>query len=312
MDPSSVLITGGTGVVGSALCHLLLDKGYRVIVLSREPEAKGSAGVSFARWDPSRQTIDPVAIREADYIIHLAGAGVADKRWSAKRKKEIMDSRTVSSALIAKTLKEIPNKIQAVVSASAIGWYGADPTIPNPRPFTESDPPGDDFLGETCRLWESAISPVTASGKRLVILRTGIVLNRGKGALEEFKKPIKAGIAAILGNGKQVLSWIHIDDLCRLYLEAIERKDWQGVYNAVAPAPVDNKTLTMELARRLKGRSFISIHIPAFILKIALGEMSVEVLKSTTVSAEKIRNTGFQFLCPSIDSALKELGSSAS
>ncbi len=295
MSTSTILITGGTGVVGSALCHLLLDKGFRVIVLSREPGAKGPAGVGVAHWDPSKQTIDQAAIRDADYIVHLAGAGVADKRWSAKRKKEIRDSRIDGSALLVKALREIPNKVQTVVSASGIGWYGADPVIPNPRPFVETDPPDNDFLGETCRLWESAISPVTVAGKRLVILRTGIVLNRGKGALEEFKKPLKAGIAAILGNGKQVLSWIHIDDLCRMYLEAIEQKDWQGIYNAVAPAPADNKTLTLELARLLRGRSFISIHVPGFLLKIALGEMSVEVLKSTSVSAAKIRNAGFSF-----------------
>lgn len=213
MDPSTILITGGTGIVGSALCRLLLDKGYRVIVLSSEPGAKTPAGVGFAHWDPTSQTIDPAAIRQADYIVHLAGAGVADRRWNTKRKKEIQDSRVDGSALVVKALREIPNKVRAVVSASAIGWYGADPVIPNPRPYVETDPPGNDFLGETCRLWESAISPAATAGRRLVILRTGIVLNRGKGALEEFRKPLRAGIAAILGNGRQMISWIHIDDL---------------------------------------------------------------------------------------------------
>lgn len=319
MSSFTVLISGGTGTVGSALRRLLLEKGYRVIVLSRRgksvpgngPAGSGATGeassFAVAHWDPERQTIDPAAIGEADFIIHLAGAGVADRRWSTRRKKEIVESRTNSSALLAKALREIPNKVQAVVSASAIGWYGADPSLPNPRPFVETDPADMDFLGETCRRWESAIAPVATPVRRLVILRTGIVLNKGKGALAEFSKPLRAGVAAIPGNGRQVLSWIHIDDLCRLYLAAIEQKDWQGIYNAVAPAPMDNKTFMLELAALVKGRFFVPIHIPSFILKIVLGEMSVEVLKSTTVSAEKIRHTGFQFLYPSLGPALKDL-----
>ncbi len=320
MSSATVLISGGTGTVGSALRRLLLEKGYRVIVLSRRKPASGNGpagsgkpgeGSSFAvaQWDPGHQTIDPAAIGEADFIIHLAGAGVADRRWSARWKKEIVESRTNSSALLVKALREIPNKVQTVVSASGIGWYGADPSLPNPRPFVETDPADMDFLGETCRRWESAIAPVATPARRLVILRTGIVLNKGKGALAEFSKPLRAGVAAILGNGQQVLSWIHIDDLCRLYLAAIEQKDWQGIYNAVAPGPVNNKTFTLELAALVKGRFFVQVYIPSFILKIALGEMSVEVLKSTTVSADKVRNTGFQFLYPSLGPALKELTS---
>jgi uncharacterized protein len=319
MNPSTILITGGTGVIGSALNSLLLGKGYRVIVLSRATHPLKNPSIcplktpsiSFAHWDPFRQALDPAAFAEADHIVHLAGAGVADQRWSKKRKKEIIDSRTAGSALLVKALRDIPNKVQTVVSASAIGWYGADPIIPNPRPFVESDPAADDFLGRTCRLWESAIAPAAAPGRRLVILRTGIVLNNGKGALSEFAKPIKAGIAAILGNGRQVLSWIHIDDLCRLYLDAIEQTDRKGIYNAIAPAPTDNKSLTLKLATLIKGRFFVRVYLPSFLLKIVMGEMSVEVLKSTTVSAAKIRDTGFQFLYPSIESALTRLRSSA-
>ena len=133
------------------------------------------------------------------------------------------------------------------------------------------------------------------------------MLSRKGGALAEFKEPVRLGVAATLGSGKQVLSWIHIDDLCRLYTEAIEAKDWQGVYNAVAPRPIDNKTFTRELAIRMKGRFFVPVYIPSFILKIVLGELSIEVLKSATVSAERVHRTGFQFIYPSADSALKEL-----
>jgi uncharacterized protein (TIGR01777 family) len=302
---ATILITGGTGLIGPALTRLLLERGYQVIILSRR---KGDGrSPEWARWDPESGYIDPEAIRRADYIIHLAGAGVADRRWSAARKKVIVESRTRSSALLARALKEIPNKVAAVISASAIGWYGPDPVIPNPQPFEETAPANDDFLGETCRLWEEAIHPVTGAGKRLVIIRTGIVLSGKGGALAEFRKPVRLGVAAILGSGRQVISWIHVDDLCRLYLAAIEQKEWSGVFNGVAPQPVDNRTLMLALGRRLKGRYFVPVYIPSFFLKLALGEMSIEVLKSTTVSAKRTREQGFQFLYPSIDSALDAL-----
>jgi uncharacterized protein len=307
----TVLITGGTGSIGKALTQKLLEKGYEVIVLSREASSMMNDGsqnkIKIANWDLEKQTIDENAIRSADHIIHLSGANVAEKRWTEKRKKEIVESRTKSSELIVKALKEIPNKIKTVVSASAIGWYGPDEKIPPIKYFVETDPPDNDFLGETCRLWEESIEPVKQLNKRLVKIRTGIVLNNGKGALKEFSRSLKFNIAAILGSGDQMVSWIHIDDLCRIYIDAIENENLNGVYNAVAPTPVNNKKLTLELARKLKGKRSIPIHVPEFILKIALGEMSVEVLKSCAVSSDKIKNTGFQFLYPGIESALGEL-----
>ena len=309
-------------MIGTALGRMLIGKGYDVLILSRGgstdypetkaglsgPEGVGSIPATYiCHWDPARQVIDPDAIRRADYIVHLAGAGVADKRWSAKRKEEIVKSRTESSALIVKALREIPNNVKAVISVSGISWYGPDPSIPNPKAFEEKDPADTAFLGETCRLWEEAIGPVGALNKRLVILRAGVVLSREGGALAEFKKPVKLGVAAILGSGKQMVSWIHIDDLCRLFLHAIEQPDWQGIYNAVSPYPVDNRSLTRELARRFKGRYFVQVYVPSFVLKIAVGGLSIEVLKSATVSAERTRRAGFQFNFPSIESALDDL-----
>lgn len=303
---ATILITGGTGLVGKALGQALLEKGYRVIILSRQGDQKSSlANLSYASWNVEQQTIDREAIAKADYIIHLAGAGVADKRWTQKRKQEIVDSRVYSSKLIVDSLKLIPNKVKAVVSASAIGWYGADPVMPHPIPFTEVVPADNEFLGITCKQWEESIEPVTESGIRLVKLRTGIVLSNNGGALKEFLKPLQFGMAAILGKGKQIISWIHIDDLVKMYITAIENESMNGVYNAVAPNPVSNKELTLQLAKARK-KFFIPIHVPSFVLKIMLGEMSVEVLKSTTVSSEKIQQAGVAFNFPDISSALQK------
>jgi uncharacterized protein (TIGR01777 family) len=304
---ATVLITGGTGLVGKALGQALLEKGYTVIILSRQAGKKSAVpNLSYAAWDAEKQTIDEVAISSADYIIHLAGAGVADKRWTKKRKQEIVDSRINSSRLIADSLKTIPNKVKAVVSASAIGWYGADPAIPNPKPFEENNPADEIFLGNTCKQWEESIEPVTQSVKRLVKLRIGLVLTNDGGALSEFKKPLQFGVAAILGNGKQIISWIHIDDLVRMFIAAIENSTMNGVYNAVAPIPVSNKELTIQLAKSRK-KFFIPVHVPSFILKLMLGEMSIEVLKSATVSSNKIELTGFSFKFPTVTAALSNL-----
>ncbi|MGL6266991.1 MAG: TIGR01777 family oxidoreductase [Chitinophagaceae bacterium] len=313
----TVLITGGTGMIGTALSRHLLSEGYNVIILSRNPREtavshdlgterrifRSSGNLFYSRWDIDKMTIDPAALKEADYVIHLAGAGVADKRWTAARKKEILESRTSSSKLLLKCLQQNPNKVKAVISASAIGWYGPD----NGKVFTEEDPAANDFLGQTCVAWENSIQPVVELGKRLVKLRLGIVLSDEGGALKAFKKPLAFGFAAILGNGKQMTSWIHIDDLCRGFLFAIENRELEGVYNLAAPEPVDNKTLTLTLAQKQNGKAYISFSVPSSILKLALGEMSVEILKSATVSSLKIQQAGFNFIYPNISSAIRNL-----
>ena len=305
----TVLITGGTGMIGTRLTEMLFAKGYHVIILTRNPATHNHrlAGVRYANWDVSNQTIDREAIASADHIIHLAGAGVADKRWTEKRKQEILKSRTESSKLIVKALTEIPNHIKTVVSSSAIGWYGPDTIASKTTGFTEEAKADTAFLGETCRLWEENIEPVTGLGKRLVKLRTGIVLSKTGGALAEFKKPLKAFVAAVLGDGLQVISWIHVDDLCRMFIAAIENEAMDGAYNAVAPDPVTNEYLTFELARIMRGSFFIPIHVPAWFLKIVLGEMSIEVLKSARVSSKKIEETGFSFQYPTVEEALRNL-----
>lgn len=303
---STILITGGSGLIGKSLSKALLAKGYRVIILTRKiTDKRPSGNLGYALWNIKKRQIDIAALQQADYIIHLTGAGVVDKKWTESYKKEIVDSRTESSRLIVEALKNNPNRVKAVVSASAIGWYGADDE--NGKPFTETDEAADNFLGQTCKLWEESIEPVTKLNKRLVKLRTGIVLSNNGGALPEFKRPLLFGIAAIPGNGKQVISWIHIDDLCRLFIYAIENEKLNGTYNAVAPDPVSNKTLTLNLAKTLRGKFYIPIHVPSLIIKLMLGERSTEILKSTTVNCKKIMETGFSFSFKTIRAALPDL-----
>lgn len=300
---ATILITGGTGLIGHVLVKSLLEKNHDVIIVTRKkPLENTDPRISYAEWNIPAQTIDSFAISKADHIIHLAGAGVGDKRWTKKRKEEIVSSRVKSGELLVKAMQEIPNHIQSVVSATAIGWYGPDPVIPNPTPFTEEMPAYTDFLAQTCKQWEASIDPVTTLGKRLVKIRIGIVLSPKGGALKEFIRPVNFGIATILASGKQVISWIHIDDLVRILITAMENKEYTGIYNAVAPHPVTNKELILALARAKRGKLFIPVHVPAFVLKLVLGEMSIEVLKSATVSHEKIKGAGFIFQYPALES----------
>lgn len=303
---STVLITGGTGLVGRTLTKWLLERGYKVIILTRDTGGKEPGqNIRYAWWDIKKQQIDIAALQQADIIIHLAGAGVVEKKWTEAYKREIVSSRTESSRLIVDSLKDNPNQVKTVISAGAIGWYGPDKDPVHP--FIESDAADENFIGQTCKSWEGSIDPITDLGKRLVKFRIGIVLSNDGGALAEFKKPVSFGVAAILGNGKQVVSWIHIEDLCRLFIYAMENESLQGSYNAVAPETVSNKTLTITLAKKRRGKFFIPMHVPVFILKIMLGQRSIEVLKSATVSCKKIQETGFTFKYDTIETALADL-----
>jgi len=302
----TVLITGGTGMVGSSLTHFLLNKGYRVIILTRRLKQSTHPNLFYAIWDITKGYMDPLAIQQADSIVHLAGEGVADKRWTAQRKKDILESRVLSGKLLAKTLSETTHHVKTFIAASAIGWYGPDTTQSLMNGFTEQDRVDHSFLGDTCQKWEQSIQSLDKINIRCVTLRLGIVLNIKGGAFVEFVKPARFGMAAILGNGKQIVSWIHEEDVSKMIHFCIEQSTIKGIYNAVAPGPISNKELVIAITKKMNG-FYIPIPVPAFILKIMLGEMSIEVLKSANVSSDKIQAAGFKFEYPKIKDALHQL-----
>ena len=301
----TVIITGGTGLIGSRLCQLLHENGYDTIVLTRKKSqdlvANESSLVSF--WNPEKGIIDENLIGKADYIIHLAGANIGESRWSSKRKQLIQNSRTEPAKLILETIKKRENKIKAFITASAIGYYGS---ITSDKIFTETDQPAQDFLGETCKKWEAAADEFETLGIRTVKIRTGLVLSKNQGALSKMKLPARFGISASFGNGRQYLPWVHIDDLCSIYIQAIQNTNMKGPYNAVAPQHVTNNDFNRSLIGFYRKR-FIKTPIPAFILRIVLGEMSDILLEGSRISSDKISSTGYKFRYPELNSALKNL-----
>jgi uncharacterized protein (TIGR01777 family) len=252
------------------------------------------------RWDIKNNYIEEHAITWADYIIHLAGAGVSDEKWTDERKKEITDSRVKSANLIYNCLKNTPNHVKGFLSASAVGIYGDS----GDQLVTEESQYADDFLAEVCKKWENASWQMHELGIRTVIFRTGLVLSDKGGALPQMAKPVKLLAGAPLGSGKQFMSWIHIDDLCHLYIKAIEEPQFNGVYNAVSPNPVTNEDFTKALAEVMH-RPLMMPKIPAFGLKLVLGEMCEIILGGSKVSSAKVQHTGFAFEYPFIEEALE-------
>jgi len=298
---ATVLITGGTGLVGRHLCKRLQEKGYDVAILSRT--RKQETAIPTYTWDLDKKEIQKEAIDTADYIIHLAGANIGDKRWTAKRKQLIIDSRVKTGQLIFSKLKEQNKALQAYIASSAIGYYG---TTTSDKIFTETDPSSNDFLGDTCRQWEQSTDRYKELGIRTVKIRTSVVLTRQGGALSKMTTPVKMGIGSAVGNGRQYLPWIHIDDLCDIYIKAIEDTQMDGAYNAVAPDHNTNKEFTRTLARVLK-KPFWFPNVPAIIMKLMFGKMSEILLRGSRISADKIKETGYNFLFPSLESALTDL-----
>jgi uncharacterized protein (TIGR01777 family) len=297
-----VLITGGTGLIGKRLTVLLLEKGYEVAYLARKKSE--IPFVKVYEWDVKNNYIEAGALEGTDYLIHLAGANVAEGRWTEERKKEIFSSRIDSIELIAKKLKELNIAPISFISASGSSYYGEDT---GDIQHTESSPPGKDFLSEVTIQWEKAADAIRNLGIRTVILRTGVVLSLDGGAVPEMARPAKIGLGAPLGSGKQWISWIHIHDLCRIYIESMENDSWEGVYNAVAFPPATNADFTSQMTTALNKPQWLP-NVPAFALRLAFGEMANVVLGSNYVINQRIKDeTDFTYQFPYLLEALKDV-----
>jgi uncharacterized protein (TIGR01777 family) len=295
----NVLITGGTGFIGKYLTDVLTANGYTVSILSRS-EKKNTATISYYKWNVESSFIEEEAILKADYIIHLAGEGIVEKRWSEKRKKDILDSRVRPIELIALLLKQHNKQLDAFISASAIGIYGA---ITSQEICKETSPPANDFLGHTCQEWEKAVDQISSLGIRTAKIRTGIVLGRNEGFLKKVQPSFKLGFGSILGTGDQYLPWIHIEDLCNIYLKTVQDQETNGAYNAAVGDNTTNASFSKALARQF-GYSIWLPKVPSFFLKIILGQMSQAILEGTRVSSKKIKKTGFEFQFTDLETAL--------
>jgi len=298
----NVLITGGTGMIGHRLTQMLQDKGYEVAHLSRS--RSNDQPVKTYVWDIRKQEIEPEALQWANYVVHLAGAGVADKRWTKSRKEIILKSRTESTRLLHETITNLSeHQIKAFISASAIGIYGTDT---GSATLYESSPQGDDYLAGVVKKWEAGVDEIKRLNIRTAKLRIGVVLSTEGGALPRIVQPIRLGAGAPLGSGQQYISWVHQDDLCQLFVYALEHDNIEGVYNAVAPRPVTNEELTKRAAKILHKPLFLP-NVPAFAIRLAFGEMASIVLGGNRVSSKKLEEEGFSFQHAHIDKALADL-----
>jgi uncharacterized protein (TIGR01777 family) len=297
----NILITGGTGLIGMHLGLRLQEKGYKVTLLSRS--ARSGALFPVIRWDPDLGKDITLALDQADGIIHLAGAHIGAKRWTPKRKQQILDSRVKTGSLLFDAIEQGRRKPTTFISASATGYYGA---LTADRVFDERAPAHDDFLGHICLRWEESADRFKSLGIRTIKLRTGIVLSRQGGALPRLSLPVRLGVGAPLGSGKQYMPWIHMEDLCGIFIHALENPSMEGAYNAVAPEHATNLEFTTRLAGELKRPLWLP-HIPAWFMKLLFGEMSVMLLEGSRVSSEKIREAGYQFQFPELSAALNHL-----
>lgn len=297
-----ILITGGTGLVGQEITKLALEKGLIIhyLTTSRQKIKSTSFEKGFY-WNPATSEIDPNCLDGVDKIIHLAGATVA-KKWTNSYKQEIIESRTLSTNLLFSLLKNNNNSVNQIVSASAIGIYPSSEIEIYDENSTAVD---DGFLGQVVQKWEETVDHFKKIPISICKIRIGLVLSEKGGALVEIAKPTKLGLGAAFGSGKQMQSWIHIEDLANLFLMAAE-KNWTGIYNGVSPNPVTNQVLSKSVAKSLN-KPFFLPNIPTFVMKLALGEMHQILFSSQHVSSNKAIKKGFEFKYPNLEEALDNL-----
>ncbi len=297
-----VLISGATGLIGKEiikLCHQnTIDVHY---LTTSQHKIKNKPNYRGYFWNPKQGEIDALCLQGVDAIIHLAGASIASK-WTPDYKEEIIESRVLSANLLFNTLHKHENQVKQFISSSGINIY---PNSLEELYTEESQEIDDSFLGNVVLNWEEIADKFAIEHMKVAKIRTGVVLDALEGALPKLIQPIKLGLGAPLGSGKQWQSWIHIKDIAALYLFVLQN-NLEGVYNAVSPNPVTNNEMTIEIAKRLKKPLWLP-NIPAFILQVILGEMAILVLSGQKVSSKKIENKGFQFKYPTLVKALENL-----
>jgi uncharacterized protein (TIGR01777 family) len=292
-----VLVSGASGLIGTALGRTLIRNGHRVRRLRRG----GTSGVDDIAWDPEGGLIDAPALEGLDAVVHLAGEGIGNKRWSDAQKQRILDSRTGGTSLLVGALATRDAKPRVLVSASAIGYYGDR----GDERLTEDSAPGDDFLANVCKQWEAATTPAADAGIRVVNVRSGIVLARKGGALGRMLLPFRLGVGGRIGSGRQYMSWISIDDEVGAIVHAIENDNVRGPMNATGPNPVTNAEFTATLGRVLHRPTVLPT--PLAPLKLVLGPELVQslLLFSQRVEPSKLQATGYEFHHPSLEAAFQ-------
>lgn len=300
------MVTGATGFVGKRICRKLFSDGHTLVVIARNAiHARQSIGIpcDVFELDLNLQTPGPECFVGIDAVIHLAGEPVSGSRWSADRKQRIMDSRVKGSRHLLDAIEALDrvHRPKVIVSASAIGYYGDR----GDEVLTDQSAPGSGFLSEVCQQWEAETIKRTIPGVRQVALRLGVVLGRGGGALEELIPLFGAGLGSALGNGSQWMSWVHLDDVIRLFAFALTHSDFSGIYNCVAPHPVTNRHFTAAFSGELKTKPFIPV--PRIALRAALGEMSSIVLHSQRIERNRVADLGFTFLFSKLEAALHDI-----
>lgn len=299
-----IILTGATGIIGSRLCKLLISRGDRIIILTRDAKkAKESLRIDgeFINWNYRNPLSNEVKFDGVNAVIHLAGANLFEHRWDNDYKKIILESRTTSTRILAQSINNSFEKPAVFISSSAVGYYGDKGN----EPITEKSLPGNDFLSNVCKKWENEAKIVENAEVRLVNIRTGIVLNSNEGALKQMLLPFKLFVGGPIGNGKQWFPWIHIDDILNIYLFALDNINISGPLNAVSPNPVLMKEFANTIGKVLKRPSLFSV--PTFALKLALGEVADVISASQRVIPEKLLSYSFKFKYEFLNDALEDL-----